>query len=74
MCKKVRSFLSTDFLTPINNFWIGFGSVINISGNHFLFNYSNSDNEADLKAIKSDWINVGRDIEKSIKKMSEKTA
>jgi hypothetical protein len=41
------------------------GSVLNISGNYFPFNYSKSDEDADKKAIQSDWAIIGQDIEKS---------
>lgn len=53
---------TTDFLLPKNNFWVGFGSVLNIAGSYFDYNYSNSDAEADSKALFSDWINIGNDI------------
>ncbi len=41
------------------------GSILNLAGNYFEYNYSKSDNEADLKALTSDWNNVGEDIKKS---------
>jgi len=44
----------------------GFGSIINVAGNYFVFNYSNSGEEADQKAIESDWGVVGDDIRKAV--------
>lgn len=64
--------LKTDFLLPKDNFWVGMGSVLNLSGRYFTYNYSKSDNEADFKAILSDWQNVGRDIEKAKKDFEKK--
>ncbi len=58
--KKYRS----DFLFSTPSFLIGFGSVLNIAGNYYSFNYSSTGNGADYKAIKSDWGVIGSDIEK----------
>lgn len=66
----------TDFLCPKNDFWIGMGTVLNLAGHYFEFNYSKSDRDADIKALTSDWENVGNDIRKSkesfVKKNSKK--
>ncbi|MBA3986470.1 MAG: hypothetical protein H0X63_07870 [Flavobacteriales bacterium] len=64
MKKRIPSY-KTDYLLPKNNFWVGMGSILNLAGNYFEYNYSKSDNEADLKALTSDWNNVGEDIKKS---------
>ncbi len=61
--KKFR----TDFLFPRTNLVVGMGSIINISGRYFDFNYSDSGEEADSKAIESDWGNIGLDIENVVK-------
>lgn len=63
--RNIRFRYSTDYLLPMNNFWVGMGSILNLAGNYFEYNYSKSDNEADLKALTSDWENVGEDIRKS---------
>lgn len=47
---------------PKTSFLIGAGSVLNIAGNYFDFNYSESDKQADYKAIASDWNAVGDDV------------
>ncbi len=52
----------TDFLFANNDFIIGAGSVMNIGGNYYEFNYSDSPKEADRKAIGCDWGVVGQDI------------
>lgn len=57
----------TGFLLPKNNFWVGLGSVINIFGNYFIYRTSNSDLEADQRAIASDWKMTGQDIEEATK-------
>lgn len=40
----------------------GIASIFNISGNYYEFNYSESGEEADRKAIESDWGVIGNDI------------
>lgn len=62
----------TDFLLPKNNFLAGFGSVLNIAGSYFEYNSSKTGNEADLKALFSDWLNVGEDLNVSKKKFEKK--
>jgi hypothetical protein len=60
--KKYR----TDFLFPANGFLVGMGNTLNIAGNYYQFNYSDNDEEADSKAIESDWGVIGQDIENAI--------
>ena len=62
---KRRVKYRTDFLLPKNSFFTGMGSVLNLAGSYFEYNYSNSAQEADLKSLYSDWKNVGDDINKS---------
>jgi len=52
----------TDFLFPKRDFWTGFSSILSISGDENKFNTSKSGEEADMKAIKSDWEMIGQDI------------
>jgi hypothetical protein len=56
----------TDFLLPKRNFWSGFSSVLSIFGESNQFNTSESGEEADYKALQSDWEMVGQDIRKSM--------
>ena len=67
--KKLTKIRKTDFLLPNNNFVRGWGSVLNLLGSYFEYNYSNSSKEADLKALESDWQNIGEDIRKSVEKV-----
>ena len=53
----------SDFLFPESSFLTGAGSLLNIGGNYLLFNYSQSDEEADSKAIESDWGVIKQDFE-----------
>lgn len=52
----------TSRLYSDNDFIIGIGSVLNISGSYFDYNYSSTPEEADRKAIQSDWLMVGQDL------------
>ncbi|MEP2689171.1 hypothetical protein [Maribacter dokdonensis] len=54
----------TDFLFPRRSFWTGFSSVLSIFGETNKFNTSKSGEEADYKALKSDWEMIGQDIRK----------
>ncbi|MGV4413302.1 hypothetical protein [Chryseobacterium sp. T1] len=69
--KRHTKIRKTDFLLPNNDFIIGLGSVLNLLGSYFEYNYSNSSKEADFKALESDWQNVGEDIRVSLKKVKK---
>ena len=60
MCKKL---FKTDFLFYKTNFWTGMGSVLNLSGSYFDFNYSDTEEEADFLAFLNDFGVVGQDME-----------
>lgn len=62
-----RNILKSDFLFTNSNFLIGAGSVLNIKGNYFTFNRSETPEKADELAILSDWQNTGNDLEIAIK-------
>lgn len=62
----------SDFLFTIPSFLIGMGSVLNVAGNYFPFNYAKNDKHADGKAIASDWGVVGNDIETASFDIQEK--
>lgn len=57
----------TDFLVPETDFVTGMGSVASIFGEYFDYNYSDSNLEADARAIASDWRMVGKDILEAIR-------
>lgn len=59
---SVKKF-KTNQLFPRTGFVRGMGSVLNISGKYFQFNFSKSTAEADAKAIASDWGMVGQDLQ-----------
>jgi len=69
-----KDIFGTDFLLQKNNFLIGFGSVLNLAGNYFDYNYSRSSLEADQKAMMSDWSNVGNDIRKVSQKFAKENS
>ena len=56
----------TDLLFPKTSFFVGLGSVGSIHGSYFEYNYSETEEESDTKAISSDWKMVGRDIQEAI--------
>lgn len=67
---KVKRY-STDFLFSMPSFLVGVGSVMNIAGNYF--DFSSSDNDADTKAILSDWGVVGQDILQAIEELEKES-
>lgn len=62
----------TGFLFSKCNFWRGIGSVLNVPGNYYEFNSSKTEEEADNRALTSDWIIVGQDIKNAQKKFESK--
>lgn len=62
----------TDFLFKKRNFFTGAASVFNISAANKDFNTSATGEEADYKALKSDWEMIGEDFKKSVKKLISK--
>ncbi len=57
---------STTYLFSDATFSMGIGTVGNIAGNFYGFNYSKSPEEADFRAITSDWKMVGSDIRSAL--------
>jgi hypothetical protein len=49
-------------LNEKSSFLKGIGSVLNVSGNYFNFNYSKIALESDHKSIHSDWASIGKDL------------
>lgn len=54
--------LQTDFLLPRMSWITGAGSVINLAGTYYSYNLSDSEAEADGRAVLSDWSMVGEDL------------
>ncbi len=69
---KKQPSIRTYSLFPTSNFWTGFGSMFSIFGNYYLFNFSKSAKEADLKALESDWQEIGNDISISVERFHKK--
>ena len=59
--------VKTDFLTPTSSTITGIGSAFNIPGNYYFYNNSKTPQEADYRAIKSDWKITGYDVWYAIK-------
>lgn len=59
---RKKQHYESDFLFPRTNFLIGIGSILNLSGNYYEFNSVRSEQEADCKALESDWGVIGLDL------------
>jgi hypothetical protein len=58
----------TDHLFTKRNFWTGLSSILNVFGGDKKFNTSRSSQEADIKALRSDWEMIGQDFKESMSK------
>jgi len=61
----------TNLLCPKPSFILGLATVLNIKGSFFDFNYSDSEEEADFNALKSDWAMVGQDLFNSMESVKK---
>lgn len=68
--KKQKRY-TTGFLFSTPSFLSGAGTVINLAGNFYEFNSSDSGFEADEKAIENDFRMIGQDICDVIEKIKE---
>ena len=66
--KKLKKY-TTGFLFSIPSVFSGAGTVLNLSGNYYTFNTSETDFEADCKAIENDFRMIGQDIYDAIEKI-----
>lgn len=64
----MMSDINTDFLTATSGFVTGMGSAVGLAGNFYGFNYSKTPTEADVRALRADWVMVGRDLADVMKK------
>lgn len=55
----------TDFLVARPSFWSGVGRVLDLWGKFDSYNVSEAAEEADMRALYSDWRMVGQDIRDS---------
>lgn len=58
----------TSHLFPRTSFLTGMGSIFNLSGKYFIFNYSKSSHKADSIAIENDWGVIGQDLKTTIER------
>ncbi len=58
---------STDYLFATPSAITGVGSIFNLSGGYFAYNLSRSGEEADLEAIRRDWLVTAQDLKKAVK-------
>jgi hypothetical protein len=56
----------TGFLFSDPSFLKGMGTVFNIWGNYYTYNYSDTPEEADKHALASDWKIVGKELRDAI--------
>lgn len=68
--KKQKRY-STDFLFSTPSFLSGAGTVMNLAGNFYEFNSSESGFEADEKAIQNDFRMIGQDFSDVVDKVKE---
>ena len=52
----------TDYLFARPSIWQGIGSIADVWGTRWPYNYSDSETEADLRALRCDWVTVGNDL------------
>lgn len=57
--------IRTDFLVARPSFWSGIGRLLDLWGKFDAYNTSRSPEEADMRALYSDWRNVGQDLRDS---------
>lgn len=65
-----ESRFNTGFLFSTPDFLSGAGTVINLAGNYYEYNISNSDSEADYNAIKNDFDMIGQDMSDTVESIS----
>lgn len=61
----------TGFLFSDPSFFKGAGTIFNVWGNYYTFNYSHTNEEADERAIASDWRIVGKDLRGAMGKVED---
>jgi hypothetical protein len=59
----------TDFLFPKPNKLQGIATIFNLWGLYFLYNGSKDGDEADRRAIQSDWGMIGQDLKDVLDKV-----
>ena len=57
-----------------SSFWEGFARVLDLGDNLSTYNFSRTEEEADFRAIQSDWQIVGKDLGGAIESEKQKSA
>lgn len=68
--KKSKKYTDILFSTP--SFLSGAGTVINLAGNFYEFNISESEEEADCTAIRNDVDMIGQDMHEVLETLSNR--
>jgi hypothetical protein len=55
----------SSFLSADSNFWVGFSRLLDVFGTANIYNESASQQDADYRALFSDWYMVGRDLQRA---------
>ncbi len=61
----------TDLLFPMPSILSGLGTLFNIAGNYYTYNYSPTPYVADKRALESDWGMVGEDFRTVLTSLAE---
>jgi hypothetical protein len=64
----------TCFLFATPSFLSGWAAVLDVAGTQNVYNESKTGQEADAKALASDWAVVGKDILKAAEQLEQKEA
>ena len=64
----------TELLYAEPSIWEGFARILDIAGDFDDYNYSESDLEADMIALASDWYAVGADLHRAINRFKDQVA
>jgi hypothetical protein len=62
---------NTTFLFKRRNRLVGAGSIFNIAGNYFKYNYTKTGEERDRLAIANDWGVIGDDLKKAMDEVAK---
>lgn len=63
----------TAFLFASPSFWGGMATAIDIGGTLVCYNYSETPEEADKRALACDWAIVGHDLREAMHQFEQKT-
>src|ERR1700740_1468101 len=64
--------LQTDFLLPRMTWLTGAGPLLNFGGRFYCYNVSPTEEEADARALFSDWSMVGEDLRRAMQNFDRK--